>query len=138
MTAGITLALVGGFLLAGAQAPSRRLSPSPPAAEAAVSFDEVARRANEAREAGRLEEATDLYREALRLRPEWADGWWYLGAMAYERDHFAECIDALRRFLALQPEAANAWALRGLCAFETKQYAPARRHLDKALALGPL
>jgi tetratricopeptide (TPR) repeat protein len=132
---GIELTLVGGLLLASAP---RASSPAQPAASTAVSFDKLARRANEAREAGRLEEATALCREALRLRPKWAEGWWYVGAMAYERDRFAECIDAFRRLVALQPQAAPAWALRGLCAFQTQQYAAARRHLEKALTVGPL
>ncbi len=103
-----------------------------------ASFDTLSRKADEAREAGRLEEAAALYREALKQRPRWADGWWYLGTMAYERDRPLECVQAFRRLLALKPGTAPAWALRGLCAFQLEEYAAARRHLERALAAGPL
>ena len=103
-----------------------------------TSFEDLKRRASEAREAGRLDGAADLYRDALRAKPDWPEGWWYMGAMAYERDRFRECRDAFRELLRLEPEAAPAWALRGLCEFQLKEYDTARRHLDEALSVGPL
>ncbi|MCI0347837.1 MAG: tetratricopeptide repeat protein, partial [Acidobacteriales bacterium] len=53
-------------------------------------FDQVAARAEQARSANRIEEAIELYRKALSLRPRWAEGWWYLGTLLYERDAFAD------------------------------------------------
>jgi tetratricopeptide (TPR) repeat protein len=101
-------------------------------------FDDLARRAGSAREAGRLEEASDLYRKALRQRPEWAEGLWFLGTIAYERDRHAECRDTFRRFLALAPRSGPAWALQGLCQFGAAEHGPSGRSLDRALALGGL
>jgi tetratricopeptide (TPR) repeat protein len=109
-------------------------TPSPPAA----SFEELARRAAEARESGRLDAAIDLYEEALARRPDWVEGWWYLGTMAYERDRSAQCRDSFARLVELEPDAAPAWALLGLCEFQLEEYAASRRHLEKALASGPL
>jgi tetratricopeptide (TPR) repeat protein len=105
---------------------------------APASFDDLARRADAARAAGRLDEARSLYGEALRLRPRWAEGLWYLGTLSYELDRFVECRDTFARLVALQPTAASAWALRGLCEFQLKEYDAARRHIEAALAAGPL
>ncbi len=132
--------LVVALLLAGPAARPQAPATSPPKA-AAVSpeaFGDLSRRAAAARDSGRLDEASALYREALRLRPRWAEGLWYLGTLAYEGDRFAECRDVFRKLLALQPNAASAWALRGLCEFQLKEHEAARQHLEKALASGPL
>jgi protein O-GlcNAc transferase len=125
-------AILGGLLLAGAP---RMLSPPPAVATA---FDELVRRADEARLGGRLEQAAALYQQALKQKPSWPDGWWYLGTMAYERDRPRECVSAFRSLLALKPELRGAWALRGLCAFQLGDYDAARGNLAKALAAGPL
>ncbi len=118
-------------VLVGVLLPASPLRPGAPE-QAPNAFDDLVRRADEAREGGRLEEAEGLYREALKQRPRWSDGWWYLGTMAYERDRPLECIQAFRRLLALKPEAAPAWALRGLCAFQLKEYAAA--HVRRAVS----
>lgn len=101
-------------------------------------FDDLARRAAAARESGQLEEAARLYREAVRQRPGWAEGWWYLGTLAYQEDRHAECRDAFRKLVALQPKAGSAWALRGLCEFSLGEHAAARAHLERGLSLPPL
>jgi tetratricopeptide (TPR) repeat protein len=125
----------GAVLLAVAlAAPSPATTADPPPA----SFDEVARRASVAREAGRLDEAARLYREGLKLRPAWAEGLGFLGSIAYDQDRYVECRDAFRRLVALDPKAGPAWALRGLCEFRLRAYTASRQHLDRALALGRL
>jgi tetratricopeptide (TPR) repeat protein len=106
----------------------------PPRAPA--SFDDLARSADAARVAGRLEEAAALYRQALAARPRWAEGLWALGTIAYEQDRFGECRDVFARLVAVRPKMAAAWALRGLCEFGLGAYARAHTHLEKALALG--
>jgi tetratricopeptide (TPR) repeat protein len=106
------------------------------APQGAAALDGLARRADEARAAGRLEEASALYRRALEARPSWADGLWSLATIAYDRNAFAECRDALARLVALRPKAAPAWALRGLCEFETGAIGVAREHLERGLSLG--
>jgi predicted Zn-dependent protease len=126
-------AILGGVLLA---AFPRTLTPVP--AAAATPFDALVRQADEARLGGRLDEAQALYREALKQRPRWPEGWWYLGTLAYERDQPRQCASAFRSLLALTPEARPAWALRGLCAFQLGEYDASRRYLTKALSAGPL
>lgn len=102
----------------------------------APSFEAVARQAHDARVATRLDEAAALYRRAVDLRPEWDEGWWHLGALAYERQGWAEARDAFSRFLALKPEAGPGWALRGISAFHLRDYDAALRDLHKAETLG--
>jgi tetratricopeptide (TPR) repeat protein len=96
------------------------------------SFDQLSAKARQAYEANRTEEAADLYTRAVKLRPDWAQGWWALGMIAYERDRYPECRDALTRMVALDASAAPGWALLGLCEFRTKQYDASFQHLKKA------
>ena len=109
-----------------------------PAAPAApvLSFEEVARRAKEARETNRAEEAIALYKKGVRLRPRWDEGWWYLGTLLYEKDRFEAARDAFRRMLAVKADVGAAWALRGLCDFRVADYPAALEHITKGLQLG--
>ena len=101
-------------------------------------FDELSARAQQAYEANHPEQAADLYGRAVRLRPDWAQGWWGLGMIEYERDRYPECRDALTRMVALDASAAPGWALLGLCEFRTKQYDASFQHLKKAHMLVPV
>jgi len=133
--------LIGVLMAQAAKAPVAR--PPDPAAkplaaaqQAALSFDEVARRAQEARDKDQLDEAIRWYREGARQRPSWDEGLWYLATLLYEKDRFADARDAFRRFLVLKPETGPAWALRGMCEFRLKDYEGALRSLEKGTDLG--
>ena len=102
----------------------------------AVSFDEVARKADAARAADRLDEAVRLYQRALRLKPAWAEGWFSLGTIFYDADRHAECVDAFTRFVALKPDVGPAHGLLGLCEFGRGNYDAALRHLFRGQELG--
>jgi tetratricopeptide (TPR) repeat protein len=109
---------------------------SPQAPSAKPGFEEVSRRATEAREANEVPEAIRLYRQAVRLRPKWDEGWWYLATLQYESDRFAGARESFRRFLALKPDSGPALSLLGLCDYRVGDYASAQEHLDKGLAHG--
>ena len=102
----------------------------------AASFAEIAKQADGAREAGRLEEAVGLYRQGLRVKPGWKEGRWYLGTSYYELDRYAEAAAAFKRIVATDPNHGAAWGFRGLCEFQLKQYEPALTSLLKARDLG--
>jgi tetratricopeptide (TPR) repeat protein len=121
--------LLPGLLLGGAVA----IGAAPPSA--AVSFDEAARRAAVARDAGQTDEAIRWYRRGTALRPAWDEGWWYLGALSYERQRPADAAEAFRRFVALKPDSGAGWAMRGLAEFDAGRYDAARPHLAKSLRL---
>jgi tetratricopeptide (TPR) repeat protein len=95
-------------------------------------FDSLAARAAAAREAGDAAAAGALYRQALQLKPAWAEGWWYLGMAAYDADAYPACREAFGKFLALEPKSAPAAALLGLCEYETAAYREALGHLSDA------
>jgi tetratricopeptide (TPR) repeat protein len=103
----------------------------------AQSFDELSTKARRAYEANRLEDASGLFASAVKLRPDWAGGWWAIGMIAYERDRYPECRDALTHMVALDAKAAPGWALLGLCEFRTKQYGLSFQHLKQAHMLVP-
>jgi tetratricopeptide (TPR) repeat protein len=122
--------LVAAVVLAAGAPPS----PAPPAA--APPFADVARRASDAREGDRPQDAIRLYRVGVRLRPSWDEGWWYLATLLYDGDQYADAREAFARFLELKPEAGPAWVLRGLCDFHVGDYVGALEHIDKGLGLG--
>ncbi len=121
------------LVLDGQAAPAPK--PAVPVAPA-IPFDEIARRAAEAREKDQLDEAIRWYRQGAQLRPRWDEGLWYLATLLYDRDRFAEARDAFRSFLAVKPEVGPAWGLRGLCEFRVKEYDAALQSLMKGRALG--
>jgi predicted Zn-dependent protease len=122
----VTLLLVLLFV-AGAQ------TPAPANAD---QFARISEQASEARKQERWNDAERLYRNAVRLHPDWKEGWWYLGTILYDHDRYAEAGTALRRFTVLDPKIAPAWAFLGLCEFETRKYEEALAHLEEAIRLG--
>jgi tetratricopeptide (TPR) repeat protein len=100
-----------------------------------IEFDQAVKSADEARLAGRLDEAVRLYGKALRIRPKWPDGWWYIGAILYEKDLYAQARDAFQNVVALEPERGPAWGMLGLCQFQTREYDRAVVSLQRGRAL---
>ena len=115
---------------------AQQTTSGPPAATTNAQFDEYAKRAEEARLASRLDEAIDSYTKALQIRPGWPDGWWYLGAIYYEKDSYQAALDAFNKLLALDEKKAEAWGLLGLCQFQTRDYEHAVVSLQRARSLG--
>lgn len=99
-------------------------------------FDDVVLRAAAARDQNDVPQAIELYRQAVELKPEWPDGWWFLGSLQYSIDAYASARDALTHYLQLTPDAGPAAALRGLCEFETGEYAQSLKDLQRGLSLG--
>jgi len=105
--------------------------------QTAKTFEELSTQAQQAYEANRSEEASQLFTQAVQMRPDWAQGWWALGMINYESDKYPECRDALRHMVELDGSAAPGWALLGLCEFRTNQYDASFEHLKKAHMLVP-
>lgn len=100
------------------------------------SFSSLVQAASAARDSSNSEEAIRDYTKAVALRPGWAEGWWNLGALQYETNHYPEAVTALRKLVALAPSSAAGWSILGLSEFETKDYASALASLQKAHNLG--
>lgn len=101
------------------------------------SFEQLKQMAQQAYDAHHDDEAAGLYADAVKLRPDWAEGWWALGMIQYENDRYPECRDALTHMVALDASAPPGWSLLGLCEFRTQQYDLAFEHLKKAHMLVP-
>ncbi|HKG15129.1 MAG TPA: tetratricopeptide repeat protein [Pyrinomonadaceae bacterium] len=127
---------------------ARRPAPTTPAAQPSTtatpaeqaapqkSFEQITAEADAAREGDRVEEAVALYRRGVALRPQWAEGWWYLATLYYDQNNYAEGARAFRETTRLQPKAGAAWAMLALCEFQLGQYDDSLAHLQQGRQLG--
>ena len=102
-----------------------------------IDFDSLSRSAAAARDSGRPADAIPLYRRALELKPDWAEGWWYLGVLLYDSDQFRDAISALQKVLALAPNAPETQTFLGLCEYEAGDYDSALQHLENGYTNDP-
>jgi tetratricopeptide (TPR) repeat protein len=91
-----------------------------------TAFAQLAKKADEARTTDRSNDAIALYERGVHLRPNWTEGWWWLGNLLYDQDRFQEAETAFQRFVATAPKPGPGYAFLGLCEYETRAY-------DKAL-----
>ena len=101
----------------------------------AADFAELSARAAAALAAEKLPEALQLYRQALQLKPDWAEGWWFAGIISYDSGQFADGRQAFSRLIALNQNSAPGLAFLGLCEFETGAYDAALDHIERGLEL---
>jgi len=73
-----------------------------------------------------------LYQRALKLKPDWDEGLWNLGSIAYDLDQYAQCAPAFRRLADLKPGSAPAWTMSGLCEYKLRRYDAAVESLGHA------
>jgi tetratricopeptide (TPR) repeat protein len=102
----------------------------------APSLERIQKQAEAARSAKRMDEAIQLYKKAVALKPSWDEGWWSLGTIYYELDRFDEGRTAFRRLTIIKPDVGLPWAMLGLCEYETKHYEEALQHLRRGTDLG--
>jgi len=123
------LRLLGTFLLIAGLSVGQSKQP-------AQTFDDLAKRAAEARDGDRLDEAVALYKKALAVRPKWAEGWWSLGMLEYDRNNHAAAARAFRQLLPLRPKDGTVQVMLGLCEFELGQDEAALKHIEEGKELG--
>jgi len=99
-------------------------------------FKVLEAKADAAREANRLADALLLYKKALALQPAWAEGWWSLGTIQYDRDTYAEAARSFHKVVALAPRNGTAYVMLGLSEFELGRDDVALKHLEKGESLG--
>jgi tetratricopeptide (TPR) repeat protein len=133
----VAAAFAAAHAAAAADPPAapRAASPRPRTASSAT-FDAIAKKAAAAKEAGRYEEAIQYYREALRLKPSWFEGRFFLGTLLYDNDRHEEARDEFRKLVQADPKNGLVLALEGLCEFQLKNYERALKQLQAARDLG--
>lgn len=124
-----------------AQTPAPNTTPAakarkPGSTASSPQFDQLVKAATAAREAQHWEDAVDLYSKIVKLRPDYAEGYWYQGTALYELDRFQECRDSFRRVIRFSPKNGSAYAFLGLCEFGLKNYDHALEHLMQSRSLG--
>jgi len=105
-----------------------------PTAEA--EFARLVKLADDERVAEHFDDAISLYGQALKIKPKWPDGWWYIGAIFYQRDLYPDARNAFQNLVALEPERGPAWAMLGLCQFQTNEFDLAAISLERGRSLG--
>jgi tetratricopeptide (TPR) repeat protein len=111
-------------------------SPRKPGTVASAEFDRLVKAATEARQAERWEEAIDLYAKAVKLKPQYVEGYWYQGTAYYSLDNYTQGRDAFRKVVRLAPKNGAAYAFLGLCEFGLKDYDRSLQHMLESRILG--
>lgn len=101
-------------------------------------FKSLSEQAAKASSENRLDEAVTLYTKALAMRPKWVEGWWSLGTLEYDQDHYAKAARDFEKLLALDEKNGTAHAMLGLCQFELDKDDLALKNLLAAERLGVL
>src|ERR1700733_13992462 len=99
-------------------------------------FDDLAKSAAAPPDPNNIEVAVQNYQRAVAIRPDWQEGWLYLGTLQYDDNHYPEAFAALQYLVLLAPQIGPAWAFLGLSEFETKDYENALAHLERAQTIG--
>ncbi|MBI4936978.1 MAG: tetratricopeptide repeat protein [Nitrosomonadales bacterium] len=94
-------------------------------------------RGNSLREANRLDEAAESYREALVLDPGFADGYVNLGNVLYEQGKLDEATENYRKALLHKPDSAQAHYNLGNALFEQDKLGEAAECYRRTAALRP-
>lgn len=127
----VLLLLLVAPIVAGQRSPRRSAQQQTKGAS-----ERFAAEADRAREAGRLEEAIQLYQQALAQRPQWGEGWWYLATLLYDRERYVDAARAFQATARLQPKIGAPWLMLGLCEFQLGLYDEALQHLRQGRQVG--
>jgi len=100
------------------------------------SFDALSAKADAARDADDLDQAVALYKRALTLHPKWAEGWWSLGTIYYDRSAYPDAAHAFQRLIATDPNNGAGQLMLGLCQFELGQDEAALQNLQAGHRFG--
>ena len=88
-------------------------------------------------DADHIPEAIRLYGRAVKLRPNWPEGWWHLGTLLFDTQHFQEARDAFAQFTLVEhKQAGPGFAMLGLSEFQLKRYPEALAALEVGIERG--
>jgi tetratricopeptide (TPR) repeat protein len=121
---------------APAPAGSAPAARKPGTAAASAEFDRLVQAGTEARQAERWEDAIALYGKAVKLKPDYVEGYWYQGTAHYTLENYAKGAETFRKVVRLAPKNGAAYAFLGLCEFGLKDYDRSLQHLLQSRILG--
>jgi Tfp pilus assembly protein PilF len=85
---------------------------------------------------GQLNDAESQFKDACRLAPKDAEGWFYLGRLYYNRNFFDKALDSLRTAQKYSPNDARIREILALTHEATGDSAAAEREYQQAMRLG--
>jgi tetratricopeptide (TPR) repeat protein len=95
------------------------------------------KKANTFYELQRYEDALDNYKQAIEIKPEYAQAWNGKAKALYELDSHPEALSAYDKAIELEPNYLDSWRGRGFALNKLKRYQEAIYSFDKALKLQP-
>ena len=98
----------------------------------AQTFQSLVTQAEAARDAKQFGKALSLYERALKLRPNWDEGLWNFGNIAYDLDRYTDCAPAFQKLAEIKPDSTPAWTMAGLCEYKLRQYDSVLESLSRA------
>jgi len=84
-----------------------------------------------------LDEAARLYKEILRLRPNWIEAEFNLGTIYYTQKKYPEAIGLFDEVIRQDRGLADAYLFQGVSYYQTDQYTKALASLKKFCSLKP-
>ena len=95
------------------------------------------KKANTFYELQRYQDALDNYKQAIDIKPEYAQAWNGKAKALYELDSHPEALSAYDKAIELEPNYLDSWRGRGFALNKLKRYQEAIYSFDKALKLQP-
>ncbi len=102
-----------------------------------VNAGDLYKKANTFYELQRYEDALNNYKQAIEIKPEYAQAWNGKAKALYELDSHPEALSAYDKAIELEPNYLDSWRGRGFALNKLKRYQEAIYSFDKALKLQP-
>jgi len=102
---------------------------------AAPTFEELSSKAQAVIDTDPTQAAL-LLKQALAVKPTWAEGWLYMGGTLYRLGRFQEAVDAFHTGTNLEQQIGTGWAFLGMAEAELKKDQQALTDIGKGESLG--
>lgn len=101
------------------------------------SFEDLMEKAREAHLAGKSDQAADLYRAVLRIRPRWGPAEYGLGLIASVQKDYPQAVELFSQALRDDPSLVPAYLFRGIALFNLQKLDQALPSLQRFYSLRP-
>jgi len=102
-----------------------------------LSVDQIFLQANTAHHEGKLEEAVEIFKKVIDLKPDYTEAHKDLGLILYKLKRFAEAVLYYKKAIDLKPDDPNMYNQMGNSLFNLGEFELAEIMYNKALELNP-
>ncbi|MBD2593763.1 tetratricopeptide repeat protein [Nostoc spongiaeforme FACHB-130] len=96
---------------------------------------ELSKQGNTLFELQRYQDALSVYKQAVDIKPDYAQGWNGQGKTLFKLKQYDAALTAYEKAIQIQPDYVDAWSGRGLTLQKLQRYPEAIAAFDKALQL---